>query len=412
MRKKKSHFQSNVHTQHYFQFASSYNAKLLNFKEKGVGEKSSRPRQLQSSAPKVKSTETAGKKTKPAKRKDTRDSKSFKRKDLQVLRRDMFLTRISAFAKGTLVNFKTQWRAYLLFCYYFHLEPFDINVELLCTYSEFLSRSFRSAQSIRNYLNGIKVLFLLLGLHVDVFSFYELKLTMKGLDRKLKHLPKQAFPITLEILGKFGEHLNLNTPLDATYWCLFLFALLLLSRKSNLVPVSTKKFDKNKQLCRGDVTVFQSLIIVPFKWTKTIQLDAVKTECHIGWLHYGYSCYLFSSTKMSWYDAASSCREHGARLAEIETQAEDRYIGNIAATLKSCARDDVIEGTFEWSSGTPFIYTNWHPGEPNDGGVGRSEDCVFTDGGWTDQSCDVTNNYICEKEYPETIATDAPVVGK
>ncbi|CAC5400129.1 unnamed protein product [Mytilus coruscus] len=49
-------------------------------KEKGVGEKSSRPRQLQSSAPKVKSTKTAGKKTKPTKRKDTRDSKSFKSK--------------------------------------------------------------------------------------------------------------------------------------------------------------------------------------------------------------------------------------------------------------------------------------------------------------------------------------------
>ncbi|XP_052062920.1 uncharacterized protein LOC127702665 [Mytilus californianus] len=50
-------------------------------KEKGVGDNSSRPRQLQSSAPKVKSTETAGKKTKPAKRKDSRDSKSFKKKD-------------------------------------------------------------------------------------------------------------------------------------------------------------------------------------------------------------------------------------------------------------------------------------------------------------------------------------------
>ncbi|CAC5409966.1 unnamed protein product [Mytilus coruscus] len=137
---------------------------------------------------------------------------------------------------------------------------------------EFLSRSFRSAQSILNYLNGMKVLFLLLGLHVDMFSSYELKLTMKGLDRKLKHLPKQAFPITFEILGKFREHLNLNTPLDATYWCLFLFALLLISRKSNLVPLLTKKFDKNKQLCRGDVTVFPSLIIVAFKWTKTIQL--------------------------------------------------------------------------------------------------------------------------------------------
>ena len=142
---------------------------------------------------------------------------------------------------------------------------------MLCTFSEFLSRSFKSAQSIRNYLNGVKVLFLLLGLHVDIFSSYELKLTLKGLDRKLKHLPKQAFPITLEILDSFSKYLNFDNPLDTAYWCLFLFALFLLSRKSNLVPVSTKKFDKSKQLCRGDVTVFPSFLIVKFRWTKTIQ---------------------------------------------------------------------------------------------------------------------------------------------
>ncbi|CAC5409963.1 unnamed protein product [Mytilus coruscus] len=71
--------------------------RLHNLEEKGVGDKSSRPRQLQSSAPKVKSTETAGKKTKSAKRKDTRDSKSFKRKDeinLEKLRRKKVLTKL------------------------------------------------------------------------------------------------------------------------------------------------------------------------------------------------------------------------------------------------------------------------------------------------------------------------------
>jgi hypothetical protein len=84
---------------------------------------------------------------------------------------------MSAFAIGTLNNFKTQWKAYLLFCSYFHLQPFQIDAELLCTYSEFLSRPFKSAQSIRKYLNGVKVLFLLLGLNIEMFSSYVLKLT-------------------------------------------------------------------------------------------------------------------------------------------------------------------------------------------------------------------------------------------
>jgi hypothetical protein len=53
-----------------------------------------------------------------------------------------------------------------------------------------------------------------------------------------------------------------------TYWYLFIFALFLLSRKSNLVPVSVKKFDSSRQLCRGDITVCFTYLIVRFKWNE------------------------------------------------------------------------------------------------------------------------------------------------
>ena len=46
------------------------------------------------------------------------------------------------------------------------------------------------------------------------------------------------------------------------------------SRKSNLVPVSVKKFDGSKQLCRRDIDGNNSFIIVSFKWTKTIQVGS------------------------------------------------------------------------------------------------------------------------------------------
>ena len=35
--------------------------------------------------------------------------------------------------------------------------------------------------------------------------------------------------------------------------------------------MSAKKFDKSKQLCRGDIAVYSSLLVVRFRWTKTIQ---------------------------------------------------------------------------------------------------------------------------------------------
>jgi integrase len=39
-----------------------------------------------------------------------------------------------------------------------------------------------------------------------------------------------------------------------------------------LFPVSVKKFDGSKQLCRRDIDINNSFIIVSFKWTKTIQV--------------------------------------------------------------------------------------------------------------------------------------------
>jgi hypothetical protein len=49
-----------------------------------------------------------------------------------------------------------------------------------------------------------------------MFSSYALKLTFRGIDRKLQHLPRQALPITLDILDKFDDHMNFNSSIDVT----------------------------------------------------------------------------------------------------------------------------------------------------------------------------------------------------
>lgn len=183
----------------------------------------------------------------------------------------MLQSRKVAFAKGTISNLSIQWKAYLLFCAYYQLHPFKISINVLCCYCQFLSRSFKSVCSIKNYLNGVRILFLLQGMEINKFSSFELKLTLRGLSRVLQHLPKQALPITLEILEKIHKYLNFKISEDVTFWCLFLFAFFLLSRKSNLVPISSRKFDNTKQLCRKDIIIQKSYLLVKFKWTKTIQ---------------------------------------------------------------------------------------------------------------------------------------------
>jgi hypothetical protein len=64
-------------------------------------------------------------------------------------------------------NLKIQWETYFMFCFYFGLQSLPSSVKVLTLYAQFLSKSFVSVQSIKNYLNvftelGTKLLFLLI----------------------------------------------------------------------------------------------------------------------------------------------------------------------------------------------------------------------------------------------------------
>ena len=62
------------------------------------------------------------------------------------------------YATGKRKNFKTQWESHLLFCVYFDLSYLPTTTDILSLYSQFLIRSLKSVQSIKNYLSGVKTL--------------------------------------------------------------------------------------------------------------------------------------------------------------------------------------------------------------------------------------------------------------
>ena len=106
---------------------------------------------------------------------------------------------------------------------------------------------------------------------LHAFEQFEYKLTMKGMTKRLKHRPRQAEPITPQILLSFTRFLDLHDPIDATYWSLFLTAFFAMARKSNLVPSSKAKFDSSKQLTRGRVLLGEGCLLLVWSWAKNIQ---------------------------------------------------------------------------------------------------------------------------------------------
>ena len=140
------------------------------------------------------------------------------------------------------------------------------NEEILTLYAQFLSHSFKSIHSIRNYIARVNTLHNILDLDFPQALFH-LKLGLRG--KTLAHCPKRMKPMGQEILNKIALVWDFSCKEHVCLWCLFLFAFFLFARTWNLVPDTSKDF--SKCLLRKDVRFFGNNLIVSFYWTKTIQ---------------------------------------------------------------------------------------------------------------------------------------------
>ncbi|XP_021344838.1 perlucin-like protein, partial [Mizuhopecten yessoensis] len=130
-------------------------------------------------------------------------------------------------------------------------------------------------------------------------------------------------------------------------------------------------------------------------------------RCETGWEGFCGHCYLFSSDKQSWYNAAFTCAEKGGTLVAINTISELNWVKNHTRTL--CRGDFWMGGNdirnerrWVWNPYNTLVNrdcTDWHPGQPDN--YHGNQDCMLLwaskEFQWDDQSCTNAKNYICEK---------------
>ena len=100
------------------------------------------------------------------------------------------------------------------------------------------------------------------------------------------------------------------------------------------------------------------------------------------------------------------CEEKGGYLAEIKSQSEQSNIETILESPNSYwigMTDLATEGDFVWQGTSTSVqegYTNWHTGEPNNGG--GIQDCGqlwhHRNWSWDDLGCDYKQRALCQKE--------------
>ena len=186
-----------------------------------------------------------------------------------VDQRNGTLTR--AYTEGTKNNIKGHWESYVDFCQKYQRDELNATVESLSLYVQYLSNRLESPGAVKNYLAGVKTMFVINNWGTEIFDDYLIKMMLRGIDVVKQHVPRKALPITPLLLMSIGEIWDDSVDNNSTYWALFLIAFYLLARKSNLVPDSVTKFNPLKQLTRGDLEVTDKALMVTLKWSKTNQ---------------------------------------------------------------------------------------------------------------------------------------------
>lgn len=178
-------------------------------------------------------------------------------------------------ATGTQRNYSAYVRYYLDFCSRFDLRALDPEEMTVCLYVTQLA-STCSYRTIKQYLNGIRVMHLEAGLTNPLPSFFNLERTLRGIKRvKGDVQPNRKLAVTPDILAKIIRRLDLFSPTNLAFVAAMLVAFFGFLRKANVCPVKDNgnPAEDLSPVCRGDFEFASDLSVVwlHLRKTKTIQ---------------------------------------------------------------------------------------------------------------------------------------------
>jgi len=154
-------------------------------------------------------------------------------------------------------------------------------------------------------------------------------------------------------------------------------------------PEPATKKDLEDSLKKTEENVLASLRVLEKK-LETICDDgwyttpAPPTDCPEQWLMFGSNCYKYpEGDTANWADAESKCQSllAGAHLASIHSAEEMQFVRDnvptdhtVASWIWLGATNLNGEGSWTWTDGSSWDYTDWYPGQPDN--LGGSENCL------------------------------------
>ena len=136
------------------------------------------------------------------------------------------ITKIQALAlsDSTKCNYHSVWNTYLNFCQFYSITPFPASSSTIASFIALLSFSVKSHHTVNNYLSALRCLHVFCHFDTSAFDDIHVKLTQKGLEKAMVHLPRRKAPLTSAILLQFYCHLNIRDVTPCGALCLWVFS--------------------------------------------------------------------------------------------------------------------------------------------------------------------------------------------
>ena len=91
--------------------------------------------------------------------------------------------------------------------------------------------------------------------------------------------------------------------------------------------------------------------------------------CEAGWTEHQSKCFRFFSERLFWFDAEASCKSYGGDLASIPDASTNSFVMDLIMDPSSSwvlIGGIKVNESWTWVDGTPWEYTNWATGRPDD----------------------------------------------
>jgi len=126
-----------------------------------------------------------------------------------------------------------------------------------------------------------------------------------------------------------------------------------------------------------------------------------------GWVKVGGRFLRYFAAERNFKDASAVCDKLGGVIVYPDNPAVASYLERKGGVQWIGATDNGHEGKWTWTNGASIAKTNWHKGEPNNGGVARifggKQNCAvanYVKGTWDDQQCTRKRPFHCQVIRP------------